>query len=138
MGASAGALRLADQSPDGIAVLSWLVAGAVALAAGMGVVLGAARALALRGSVSHPWRWVGGSAAAWPGAMVVIFWGASSAPASWSTGSIVLLGAVIGALAGALLGLVTGAFLSRWDVRRESLVLPDRWTSRVTTQLKRG
>jgi len=43
--------------------------------------------------------------------MVVIFLGATAPSESWSTVSVVVLGAVTGAAAGAVLGLVTGPML---------------------------
>jgi F420H(2)-dependent quinone reductase len=91
----------------------WLlvVAGALALGAVMGVVLGAAQAPVLRGHVAHPWRWVAASAAAWPAAMAAIFVGATAPSADWSAPTVVVLGTVTGLVAGALLGVVSGWFL---------------------------
>lgn len=85
--------------------------GAAGLGLLMGAALGAAQAGALRGVVARPWRWVGVSAAAWMPAMVVIFAGATAAPASWSDAAVVALGAGTGALAGAVLGAVCGALV---------------------------
>lgn len=87
----------------------------VLAAAGLGLVtgslLGVVQALALRGAVRHPWRWVSANAAAWPPAMVVIFLGATAPSAAWSTWSVLALAAVTGAVAGGLLGVVSGWFL---------------------------
>jgi len=92
---------------------AWLlvVAGALALGAVMGAVLGTAQAPVLRGRVAHPWRWVGASTASWPLAMAAIFFGATAPSPDWPAGAVVLLGTVTGAVAGALLGLVSGWFL---------------------------
>ncbi len=83
--------------------------GAAALGLAMGSLLGAAQALAMRHDVPHPWRWVGANVLAWPGAMVVIFVGATSAGPGWSDAQVVVLGTATGAAAGALLGIVLGA-----------------------------
>jgi hypothetical protein len=101
--------------------LALVVGGAGALGLATGAVLGAAQAwvirssltrgLGVRGSVAHPWRWTGISALAWAPAMAVIFAGAQSAPAHWSTGAVALLGTATGALAGAALGAVCGALV---------------------------
>lgn len=88
-----------------------VVAGAAGLGAVMGALLGAAQALVLRGHVAHPRRWAAANALAWPGAMVVIFLGATSPSADWSTPAVVGLGAATGLVAGAVLGLVSGWFL---------------------------
>lgn len=87
--------------------------GAAGLGLVMGVLLGAAQSLALRGAVEHPWRWVGVSAAGWAPAMVVVFAGATLPSAAWSPGWILLVGPLTGAAAGAVLGLVT-APLTGW------------------------
>lgn len=90
----------------------WLfVLGAASLGAGMGLVLGAAQALVLRGTVSHPRRWVGANAFAWSVAMVVIFLGSSTPGPSWSPLAVIGVGAATGLAAGAVLGLLTGCFL---------------------------
>ncbi len=88
-----------------------VLAGAAALGVAMGAVLGAAQAWALRGAVSHPWRWVAASAVGWAPAMTVIFAGATAPSSTLSLPASVVLGATTGALAGLLLGLVTGWFL---------------------------
>ncbi|MBA2953708.1 DUF385 domain-containing protein [Nocardioides sp. MAH-18] len=95
--------------------LALVLLGAAALGLVMGAVLGAVQALALRGAVRHPGRWVGANAAAWPLAMTLIFAGATTPGAAWSTWSVVLLGVVTGAVAGTGLGLVTGWFLPALD-----------------------
>ncbi len=91
--------------------LALVLAGAAGLGLVMGPVLGAAQALALRGAVAHPWRWVGANAAAWPLAMCLIFLGASAPEADWPLGRVLLVGLGTGAAAGAALGLVSGWFL---------------------------
>ena len=88
-----------------------VVAGAAALGAVMGTVLGAAQALVLRGQVARPWRWVTANAVAWPPAMVVIFLGASTPEHDWSVAKVMGLGTVTGAAAGAVLGLISARFL---------------------------
>ena len=61
--AAPGVLATGDgREPPAVLVL----AGAAALGAGMGAVLGAAQALVLRGRVRRPRRWVGVSTLAWP------------------------------------------------------------------------
>lgn len=94
---------------------SWpvVVVGAAGLGLVMGLVLGAAQSLALRGAVQHPWRWVGVSAAGWVPAMVVVFAGATLPSAGWSPGWILLLGPLTGAAAGGVLGLVTAPLTGR-------------------------
>jgi hypothetical protein len=97
----------AGAGPSALLVAS----GAAGLGLLMGAVLGAAQAGALRGTVARPWRWVGVSATAWTPAMVVIFAGATAAPATWSDLAVVALGAGTGALAGAVLGAVSGVLV---------------------------
>lgn len=96
----------AEQPPVVLVVL-----GAVALGLVLGVVLGTAQALTLRGVVRHPGRWVVANAAAWPLAMALIFVGATLPGAGWSAASVVVMGALTGAIAGTVLGLVSGLFL---------------------------
>lgn len=84
-----------------------VVVGAAGLGLVMGVLLGAAQSLALRGAVARPRRWTWVSAAGWTAAMVVVFTGATLPSASWSPAWILLTGPVTGAAAGAVLGLVT-------------------------------
>jgi hypothetical protein len=103
--------RGADTTPS----LALVLLGAAALGLVMGAVLGAVQALALRGAVRHPWRWVGANAAAWPLAMTLIFVGATTPGTTWPTWSVVLLGVATGAVAGTGLGLVTGWFLPALD-----------------------
>jgi hypothetical protein len=92
-----------------------MVLGGLGLGLVMGPVLGLAQALALRGVVSHPWRWVVGNAAAWPVAMALIFAGASTAGAHWSLIELTMYGAATGALAGAALGLVSALWVGALD-----------------------
>lgn len=96
----------AEQPPVLLVVL-----GGAALGLVLGVVLGAAQAFALRGVVRHPWRWVAANAAAWPGAMALMFVGATTPDAGWRTGGVLVLGALTGAAAGGLFGAVSGLFL---------------------------
>lgn len=102
---------------DGTAAppLALILFGALGIGLVMGPVLGAAQAVALRGAVVHPWRWVAANAAAWPPAMAVIFLGASTAGAGWPTVAVAGYGAVTGALAGTVLGLVSGPWLEALD-----------------------
>jgi hypothetical protein len=97
----------AGESPPLVLVL----AGAAALGAVMGGVLGWAQSLTMRGQVARPRRWVLANVVAWPPAMAVIFAGATSAPASWSLPQVALLGTATGAGAGLLLGGVLGCFV---------------------------
>lgn len=92
-----------------------VLAGAAALGAGMGAVLGAAQTWALRGHVRHPWRWVPANALGWAAAMPVIFLGATTAGADWRWPWVVLLGTVTGAAAGLVLGVVTAPALATLD-----------------------
>lgn len=107
-----------------------MVLGGLGLGLLMGPVLGAAQALALRHSVSHPWRWVGANTAAWPPAMAVIFTGASTAGAHWSLPVLVAYGAATGLLAGSALGLVSALWMGSLDgqpvVNRLALTLVAR------------
>ena len=109
-GASAPAV-LAGDSGGSAPPLSLVLPGAAGLGLMMGLVLGSAQAVALRGATSHPWRWAGANAVAWPPAMVLIFLGASLPGNDWPVAWLLLDGALTGAAAGAALGLVTGWFL---------------------------
>ena len=111
--AAASAPAVLGGGDDGGAAppLALVLLGAAGLGLVMGPVLGSAQAVALRGAAPHPWRWVGANAMAWPGAMCLIFLGASVPGADWPLGALLLDGAVTGAVAGAALGLVTGWFL---------------------------
>jgi hypothetical protein len=103
---------LADDAGTGEAPPVLLVlAGATALGAVMGGVLGWAQSLTMRGKVARPGRWVLANVAAWPPAMAVIFAGATNAPASWSLPQVGLLGTATGAAAGLALGAVLGLFV---------------------------
>jgi hypothetical protein len=113
--ASAPAL-FADQGAVGSAPpLLLIVAGAGALGAVMGLLLGAPQGAALRGHVSRPWRWAEVSALAWTPAMVVIFLGATVPSAKWATMAVALTGAFTGLVAGTLLGVLSGALMSVLD-----------------------
>lgn len=111
-GASAPAVLAGD---DGSAAPApWLVLlGAAGIGLVMGPVLGLAQALALRGAVRHPWRWVTANAVAWPAVMVVIFAGAGTPGKHWPAVAVVAVGASTGAVAGLLLGTITAAWLGR-------------------------
>ena len=91
--------------------LGLVLAGAAALGAVMGAVLGSAQAVALRRHARHPWRWVTASTAGWTVAMPIIFLGATTAGAGWAWAVVVAYGALTGALAGTALGTVTGRWL---------------------------
>ena len=112
-GASAPAVLSGDTGDGGGSSppLPLVLIGAAGLGLVMGSVLGSAQAVALRGATSHPWRWVGANAVAWPPAMCLIFLGASLPGADWPVAWLLLDGAVSGAVAGAVLGLITGWFL---------------------------
>lgn len=112
--ASAPGVLSGDSGGDGPPVLL-MVLGGLGLGVVMGPVLGAAQALALRDAVAHPWRWVAASTAAWPPAMAVIFTGASTAGADWSTPVVTAYGAATGAVAGTVLGLVTALWMRSLD-----------------------
>lgn len=88
-----------------------VVSAAAALGLVSGAALGVAQALALRGAVGHPWRWVSANVAAWPAPMAVIFVGATTPSDGWPAWAVVVLGAITGGVAGALLGVVAGRFL---------------------------
>jgi hypothetical protein len=92
-----------------------VLVGAAGMGLAMGALLGAAQALALRGRVRHPWRWVSVSAAAWIPTMVVIFAGATAPSSAWHAYQTVPLGLLTGLVAGALLGLVCGSLLPTLD-----------------------
>lgn len=105
----------------------------LALAAALGLVAGPVlagpQALALRGLVDRPWRWVAANAAAWACALPVTFVAPALAPAG--TGAAGLgLGFAVGAFAaGAIAGAVHGVMLV-------SLV-GGRSTHEASTQLMR-
>jgi MFS family permease len=88
---------------------------AAGLGAGMGSLLGAAQAWALRGAVRHPARWIGASVVGWSLAMPVIFLGATTAGAAWPAWAVVGLGTATGLVAGGVLGVSTAPFLARLD-----------------------
>ena len=87
--------------------LSLVLPGAAGLGLLMGLLLGSAQAIALRGATSHPRRWVAANAMAWPPAMVVVFVGAGLPSGDWPLARVLLEGLVTGAAAGTVLGLVT-------------------------------
>ncbi|MCW2623197.1 MAG: hypothetical protein JWL64_2799 [Frankiales bacterium] len=91
-----------------------VLAGAAALGAVMGGVLGLGQSSALTG-FPHGRRWIGFSAVAWVPTMTVIFAGATTPDASWSTPAVVALGTATGVAAGLVLGLVSGALLPSLD-----------------------
>lgn len=85
--------------------------GAAVLGGLMGAVLGAAQASALRGAVTHPWRWVTANAVAWTPAMAIVFLGAAVPEASWPVPAVLGIALVAGAAAGGVLGLLTGRWI---------------------------
>jgi hypothetical protein len=109
--ASAPAALAGDSNEAPQASLVLILAGAAALGLAMGVLLGVGQALALRGQVPHPYRWVTVSALGWIPAMMVIFLGASAPSDSWPTASVVTAGALTGVVAGTVLGVVTGPLM---------------------------
>jgi hypothetical protein len=109
-----GVLAGGDGGGDSPA-LGLILLGAAGIGLVMGPVLGCAQMLALRGAVRHPSRWVVANTAAWPIAMIVIFVGATTAGAGWSTPVVAAYGTLTGALAGAGLGLVSGVWLDSMD-----------------------
>lgn len=92
-----------------------VVAGALALGAAMGAVLGAAQSTTLRRLVAHSGRWMLANTIAWPPTMVVIFVGATTPEGDWSIVTVAALGAITGLAAGTVLGVVTGLFLTDLD-----------------------
>ncbi|QIK74093.1 hypothetical protein [Nocardioides piscis] len=103
---------LSRDQPTGPEPAMWLVLlGAAGIGLAMGPLLGAAQAWALRGAARRPARWILANTLAWPVVMVVVFVGATSPDAGWSTGAVLLIGAVTGAVAGTVLGLLTTPFL---------------------------
>lgn len=93
-----------------------VLAGAIALGATTGALLGVAQAAAVRRWVARPWRWVAASTLGWSVAMPVIFLGAGLPGADWPTPLVVALGTATGTAAGAALGLLT---------RRDAAALAD-------------
>ncbi len=115
-GASAPAVLSGDDGSPAPAM--WLVLlGAAGIGLVMGPVLGLAQAIALRGAVRRPWRWVVANTTAWPAVMAVIFLGASTPEEGWPGASVIALGALTGAVAGALLGVITARWLAALGTR---------------------
>ncbi len=108
-GASAPAVLSGEGGSEPSRLL--ILAGAVGIGVAMGAVLGAAQAWVLRGRVPHPRRWLIANVLAWAAAMPIVFLGATTPAADWSTPAVVALGAVTGSVAGAAVGLVSGWFL---------------------------
>lgn len=102
-----------SSGPGGPGAMSDLIV--YALAAGMGLVLGAILGLpqwlALRRYAPHAGWWVSANALAWMLGMVVIFIGASSIPASGFSWQIAILLLLFVVAAGAVVGAVHGWFL---------------------------
>lgn len=88
-----------------------VLAGALALGAVMGAVLGGAQAAVLRRVVDRPPRWILANTLAWPPTMAVIFLGATTPTSTWSVPAVGASGAVTGLVAGTVLGVVTGRYL---------------------------
>jgi hypothetical protein len=99
---------LSDDSGSGSPPLLLVLAGAAALGAVMGALLGAAQAATFVPSLHHRWRWVGISALAWTPAMAVIFLGASVPGSGWKAPVVIALGPLTGAAAGWVLGRSSG------------------------------
>ena len=112
--ASAPGALATEDAGDGLP-LALILLGGLGLGLLMGPILGAAQAVALRGVVAHPWRWVDANVAAWPLAMAVIFAGASAPGRDWPLLEVTAFGAFTGLLAGAVLGLVTAGWLASLD-----------------------
>ena len=89
-----------------VVALSVVVAGGAGLGLVMGALLGAVQGWALRTHVERPGLWVAASAIAWVPAMAVVFAGATTPGADWSSPRVALLGCLTGAVAGAVLGAV--------------------------------
>src|SRR4051794_1481811 len=106
---------LAGDGSGGAPPLPLVLVGAAALGLVMGAGLGAAQATVLRHVVRHRWRWVTANAAGWAVAMTLVFAGATTTGPSWPWTTLVLYGALTGALAGTCLGLVTGLWLDVLD-----------------------
>lgn len=104
---SAPATLSASDDGSGSPPLLLVLAGAAALGAMTGALLGAAQAATVRRIVPRPWRWPAASTLGWTAAMPVIFLGAGLPGADWPTPLVVLLGTATGALAGLVLGLIT-------------------------------
>ena len=94
---------------------AFVIAAAAGLGLAMGAILGGAQAWAIRGSVRHPWRWTGISAAAWMPTMAIIFVGATLPDAHWPTASVILTAAVTGAVAGLVLGAISHPLMASLD-----------------------
>lgn len=91
-----------------------------------GPVLAGPQALALRGHVDRPWRWIAANAAAWACALPVTFLAPALLPAG-APAALVALGFAVGALAaGAVAGAVHGVTLVRLaDGRATAAVVID-------------
>jgi hypothetical protein len=108
---------LASEESGGEPPKLFVLAGATALGAGMGVLLGLAQSTVLRRSGQvRPWRWAAVSTAAWATAMPIIFAGATWPDESWQTASVIGAGSLTGLVAGAALGAVTAVGTRRaWE-----------------------
>jgi deazaflavin-dependent oxidoreductase (nitroreductase family) len=113
--AAAAAPGVLGGQGGGTPSLALVLLSAAGLGLATGALLGAAQALTLRGAVRRPARWVTANAVAWPGAMAVVFLGATTPEASWPTWGVIVLGAATGAVAGGVLGAVSCAFLGSLD-----------------------
>jgi hypothetical protein len=106
----------ADAGPEPPRLLT--IAGGAGLGALMGLAMGGAQSLVLRGQVARPGRWVVANVLAWAPAMAVLFTAASTPEASWPTVSVVGLGAGSGVVAGALVGALTAPYVVNGRLRR--------------------
>ena len=113
-GSAPGVLAGGDGGGAGPSIALVLL-GAAAIGLVMGPVLGTGQAVAMRGAVPHPYKWVVANTAAWPLAMVLIFLGATGAWPDWSMPTLLLAGAATGLAAGSALGVVTGLWLPSLD-----------------------
>jgi hypothetical protein len=90
--------------------LALLIAGAAAIGAALGVLMGLAQALTARGALV-PGRWAVVNALGWMPAMVAIFLPATFIAPTASLAQVALIGSLAGAVAGLCLGLVTATAL---------------------------
>jgi len=116
LGWAAASAPSALSTEEGGTAPAWglVIAGAVALGAALGALLGLCQAAVLRGTtaVPRPRRWIGTSALGWSGAMPIIFLGASIPDEGWTSVAILAMGPPTGLLAGCVLGLVTSSVVA--------------------------
>jgi hypothetical protein len=105
-GSAPSVLATSDGAGEG-PPLGLVLLGAGAMGAAMGLALGAAQSLLLRGRAVRPWRWTAVSALAWAPTMVVVFVGAGVPSSDWPTLAVVVTATLAGAAAGTVLGVLT-------------------------------